>query len=1229
MVLPRWRKHWDSVVFCCLLTGLGNGPVRLVADDSQGESHRDLLAEFRFESVDHDKLVDASGRSSGQIHGEAQLAPGKSGQALQLKGQGFLDLPGSDQWLFPDGLAIEAWICPEVLVAGRIVDRATPASSDGFCLDTHPGNSLRFISPAGTINVAQVLAAGQWTHAIAVYDPSVPELALYVDGKLAAVQPCGRVLAAPAKNAFHIGSDPQGANRFSGRIDELRLYRRPLYNTDATERFEGREPTAVRAEVAPAPIFYRREPQVDYPALLARNDVVYLSPAVHEHESLPIGNGRLCAMVWNADGLNLQLNHAENVWYQQASARVTIRTEPSTADPKLPRGREGEVPAEPVPAHGAAGASPSQSARLSLYDGTVRVQSPSSAGPWQATVTVLDKLDAVAIHLQGKLPTPDLRVDLDHWRPAVQPVATASAIGFVEDLVVREAEQFSGTMAVLVRADCPATTTPPTRDGERLRASLRVTPARDPDGTFHCTVYVANIVVRRSETALAVGAQVLEDALREGWPSLATRSAARWARFWERSFLQLRSSDGTADYMENLWYLHLYWMGCGGEGPLAVKFNGGPFLMHRDSRSWGTGYWYQNTRELYWPLPAANQLELCRGLQRLYLSTVAAHRKHARELFGKQGLQVQETMLISGEGDKRGNPYTFLYLSTGLECALQLYHQASYARDDALLRDEVLPLLKEAVDFYQDYATLGADRQYHIAPEDARETYWRVQDGMTSLSALREGLPILIRESQRLGVFSDLQPRWQEFLEHLAPLPAGPDGTAFAPCVIGPTIPASDNPLIKRLYPPQNTSTRLDKRFNSENPELDCIYPFGLAAIGTANREQAIATYQRRVFAGSSGWDWSAICAARLGLADEAARLQQEHCRHSQHWPQGFWDSPAGPYWANGLVDCPYFDSSGVNATTTTEMLLQSHGGGIRVWPAAPVSWEGGFRLRAETGFLVTSERAAGQVRYLALESLFGDVCRVVNPWDDSYRVLDQDRTIGEGRGAEIVFPTEAGRTYLVERVAAPVREMACQTLAPARNDDVKYLGNPRRARRPMTPTPGQPMLGITRDGLTPPRAAAQQNRLRVAAAIESIVHGKPPLRASRASWLDEKESPSPAPWLSDGVCGASTIPTPRVAARAWLLELPASRSVTALVWSYDRNGERYDANARFSEVQVDGSPDGKAWQPLAKQAAHSAELHGQVLALREAQEIRFVRLRFLDASGPVACCPCDEIELY
>jgi len=743
------------------------------------------------------------------------------------------------------------------------------------------------------------------------------------------------------------------------------------------------------------------------------------------------------------------------------------------------------------------------------------------------------------------------------------------------------------------------------------------------------TLYVANPVVPADADPQALAAAWLRACFEQWWPKLAGRAAARWQRFWQQSLVHLTSSDGVADYMENLWDLHLYWMGCGGEGELAVKFNGGPFLVHRDSRSWGISYWYQNTRELYWCLPAANHLELCRGLQRLYLSTLPAHRKLAQELFSKRGIQIEETMAITGEGDKRGNPYTMLYLSTGLECALQLCQQATYARDDALLRSEVLPLMKEAVEFFMDYATLGPDGRYHISPDDARETYWRVQDGMNDIAALRAAVPVLLRESQRLAICAEARPAWQAFLDRLAALPERTGGAAYAPCIVPAQAPASQNPTVNRLYTPAQTTTSYEKRFNSENVELDCIYPFGLAGIGSENRQKAENAYRHRVFQSSYGWDWSPVCAARLGLADEAARIQAEHCRNTQHWPQGFWDSPSSPYWAGGLVDCPYFDSSGVNVATTAEMLLQSYDGTIRVWPAVPVSWSGTFRLRAQTGFMVTSQRLAGQVRYIAVESLFGDPCSIVNPWNDRYRVSHEGVVIHEAKGKELRFATQAGHTYLVERAAAPIAAMPFARLAPPRNEDVKYMANPRRMRAAVSPMPGLPMLGITRDGLTAARAAAAQNRKAAEEAIRKVVGQLTVKQYIQGQWLDGQGKASPAPWLCDGALGAGSIPLPRAAATGYVLQLPAPGKVSAVAWSFDRRGQRYDVGASPREILVETTKDGRSWQKAVRTPVPSGALHGHAAPLERPIDSQRLRITFLDASGKPVSVPCDEIEVY
>jgi len=476
-------------------------------------------------------------------------------------------------------------------------------------------------------------------------------------------------------------------------------------------------------------------------------------------------------------------------------------------------------------------------------------------------------------------------------------------------------------------------------------------------------------------------------------------------------------------------------------------------------------------------------------------------------------------------------------------------------------------------------------------------------------------------------------PRWEDFLQRLAPLPERPHGKAFAACVIPATIPASGNAIINRLYPPANTSTRWDRRFNSENVELDCIYPFGLAGLGTADHAKAVAAYEGRPFASSYGWDWSPVCAARLGLGEEAARLLAEHCRNTQHWPQGFWDSPSSPYWAGGLVDCPYFDSAGVNAAATTEMLLQSHGGILRVWPAVPASWSGAFSLRAETGFTVTSERSGGVVSYVAVESLFGGPCRLVNPWSAKWRVTCRDQTAGktvaEGEAGQIAFPTETRRTYLIERAAAPVDGMAFRRLEPQANADVKYMANSRRARRPLAPTPGLPMLGITSSGLTPARAAAAENRAGAARAIHQVIGDRKPRTGLTARWLDAGGRAAPAPWIADGKYGAATIPLPRVPACGYLLELPAQLPVFAVVWSYDRTGQRQDVEGHARALRIECSRDGTTWTQAAAQEVQAGDRHGKAVLLPDRAEARYVRLRFLDGAGKPGVLSCDEIEVF
>ncbi len=86
------------------------------------------------------------------------------------------------------GLTLEAWILPEQQSAGggRIIDKTTPGSANGFLLDTWPGNSLRLITRDFTQGQKDCLPAGQWVHVAATAGND--GFHLYLNGKPVAAE---------------------------------------------------------------------------------------------------------------------------------------------------------------------------------------------------------------------------------------------------------------------------------------------------------------------------------------------------------------------------------------------------------------------------------------------------------------------------------------------------------------------------------------------------------------------------------------------------------------------------------------------------------------------------------------------------------------------------------------------------------------------------------------------------------------------------------------------------------------------------------------------------------------------------------------------------------------------------------------------------------------------------------------------------------------------------------
>ena len=152
------------------------------------------------------------------------------------------------------------------------------------------------------------------------------------------------------------------------------------------------------------------------------------------------------------------------------------------------------------------------------------------------------------------------------------------------------------------------------------------------------------------------------------------------------------------------------------------------------------------------------------------------------------------------------------------------------------------------------------------------------------------------------------------------------------------------------------------------------------------------------------------IARARLGLGDEAI-ANAKMCfsatgKYSAEQPNGLF------YWnAHG-----YFISEQVAvARFVTELLLQSVGDVIRIFPAWPSATDAHFKgLLAQGGFEVSADQVGGTISNVTIHSTVGGGLKIVSPWAKGLTVTDSSaaKVSVATEGNISSFTTAAGQDY-------------------------------------------------------------------------------------------------------------------------------------------------------------------------------------------------------------------------
>ncbi|HPA17313.1 MAG TPA: glycoside hydrolase N-terminal domain-containing protein [Verrucomicrobiae bacterium] len=240
-------------------------------------------------------------------------------------------------------VTLEAWVRAEPMGkgGGRILDKSEVGTQRGYMLDTFPWNSLRFLNAKGMCQYDAKLAGDRWTHVVGVYSAPRKIMKLYLDGREVASIDSGEFRPmTPSKVPLCIGADPDGGNRFRGSILRAAVYRRALateevlarskttnptpldgvlaewaFNPRSRETIQpvaGKIPLRIAGPIALSP--YAGELIGEAPAPAQPLSLWYRRPAQNWSQALPIGNGRLGAMIFGGiETERLQFNE-DTIW---------------------------------------------------------------------------------------------------------------------------------------------------------------------------------------------------------------------------------------------------------------------------------------------------------------------------------------------------------------------------------------------------------------------------------------------------------------------------------------------------------------------------------------------------------------------------------------------------------------------------------------------------------------------------------------------------------------------------------------------------------------------------------------------------------------------------------------------------------------------------------------------------------------------------------------------------